>query len=299
MRVVEAPALNRGLRQHPDHLAGRARAEAPVFAHFAGDLERVVPIAGPEMVADEMAEKQQLPCAVASPARQLDPLDIDLRRLVPPVSRSHLVGEVEVAAHGRAGEIVLQRDLEGVLECCERFLEPAAGVQQQALRVEGLRQDGRQPQRLRDLQRPLHGGRAASLSPTNNRTRPSWRRGSRDPRPARRRRGRRTSAASAPRLGRCARRSRARPMPGLHARSGVGAALRLEERDRALEELDRLCVFVRCLRRLTGLLVEPAFLLGAPRRAPPPARSTGVPRRSERRRGPRRASVGAVASPST
>ena len=81
-------------------------------------------------------------------------------RLLVPVAPVEQVAEVVVRAERRGGEVVLERKLERVLEQRERLLGAAAAARDQALRVQRLREDLRQPERLGDLDRgvdPLRG----------------------------------------------------------------------------------------------------------------------------------------------
>ena len=80
---------------------------------------------------------------------------MNLDRLLVAVAPVEQVAEVVVRAQGRRGEVVLERDLERVPQQRERLLRASARSSRSALRVQRLRQDLGQPERLRDLDRGL------------------------------------------------------------------------------------------------------------------------------------------------
>ena len=92
---------------------------------------------------------------VAGLARERDAAPMNLDRLLVPIAAVEQVPEVVVRAQRRRREIMIERDLERVPEEGERLLRATAPACDQSLRVERLREDLREPEELRDLDRGL------------------------------------------------------------------------------------------------------------------------------------------------
>ena len=122
---------------------------------LGGARHRQVPLARVVEGVDQVRERTPLGGALAPGARQREAAFELIRPFVPALTLDEDVREVEVGTEGRCRKIVLERELERMPEERQALLGTSRGEKDDRLRVERLREQLRQPQRLAHLERDL------------------------------------------------------------------------------------------------------------------------------------------------